>query len=223
MVTELTDARTGRTNIDEVFIRGNAVLESIQAFLEKAKSDPDSAEGYMACGKVNEVSGDHFVSIAWYERALGANPDLHEARCRMAVAQLKNGQKQDALRTAIELTSMAPEFVFTALVRGRPISAMSLLGDAFRESGYTQEAMDAYARALEYVPEDMYAAGHYGTLLFQNGQIEEAMEVFKKIDPENGIFGPVSAAARLAHRDPGLLPAIRESFVDWRLAGHVVV
>jgi tetratricopeptide (TPR) repeat protein len=222
-MAELTDAKTGRTNIDEVFIRGNAVVESVSTFLETAKTNPDSADGYMACGKVNEVSGDLYVAIAWYERALGVNPDLHEARCRLAAAQLKNGQKQDAMRTAIEVTSMAPDFVFTALVRGRPISAMSLLGDALRESGYKDEAMDAYRRALNYVPEDMYAAGHYGTLLLQNGNIEEAMEVLKKIDPENGIFGPVSAAARLAERDPALLPAIRESYVDWRLAGEVVV
>lgn len=222
-MTDLTDAKAGRTNVEEVFIRGNAVLDSIKQFLEKVKADPDSPEGYMCCGKVNEVSGDLFVAIAWYERALGANPDLHEARCRLGVAQIKNGHLKDAMCTAIEVTSMAPDFVFTALVRGRPISAMSLLGDAFRESDFNNEAMDAYKRALDYVPEDIYAAGQYGTLLFQNGQLDEAMEMFKKVDPENGIFGPVSAGARLAERDPGLLPAIRESYVDWRLAGNVVV
>jgi tetratricopeptide (TPR) repeat protein len=198
---------------DELEIRANCIMSATSQFLERLRKNATDGNGLLAGGKIHEVEGDFPLAIKWYRRALGVMPELYEAAARIAAVQIKLHDLPGALSTAIELVRDAPDLVFPALVRRRPLSSWSVLGDTLRLNGQIDAARQAYHRAMISVPHEMYAAGHYGTLLLEAGKFEEAIEVFDTIDEANGSFGPIRAAVKASLGDPVLLPTIRDSYI----------
>ncbi|WP_330961986.1 tetratricopeptide repeat protein [Photobacterium sp. 53610] len=212
------DYNRGTNDFDpnEVRHRAEAIISATNEHLKEFNKHEPTARGFLAAGKINETEGDLAYAIRWYERAIGADPELHEARARLALAQIKSSQhesrahvRQQALENALKLVQSAPKLVFAAVVRRRPLSAWTVLGDAQRAHGNDNAAIEAYSKAIVVEPRDMYAAGHLGTLLLKQGNVDEALKQLNNVDRQNGVFGQIEAAVRLAAANPETLISIR--------------
>ncbi|MDJ0643340.1 MAG: tetratricopeptide repeat protein [Erythrobacter sp.] len=181
----------------------SAKLGELLAMVESKEGDAQ----LMAAGNLAEIGQDFAGAARWYERALELDPSNDDALARLALVRVKLNQVQSAVEAASTLAMRSPEFTFTSLMMDRPLSAMTVLGNALEKSGDDEAAARAFNQAVSLQEDDAYSVGSLGVLLVKEGKISEAVEQFDKLESEGSAFAPVASAARLAIADPALAPA----------------
>lgn len=193
-------------NVETILERAQVVINAIAEQVEIVKKKPSHADGLVASGKIYEFSNELSVAISFYQQALGKAHQNPEAWARLALAKLKFGLLKEGLNDAIQLSNYEPGFRFLTLCK-TPTSSMTVLGEALRLNDFTDKAMEAYHKAAEIEPKDLYAHGRRAELLLAAGHLEEAVELLDYI-PKTGRFDNLISALKLSKNDPKLLPAI---------------
>jgi tetratricopeptide (TPR) repeat protein len=202
----MTHPEGGDNGFASVERQANSIIRVANEYLSAASDDPDSASGLLAAGKIWELA--HVLPAArdYYQRALKADSGLLEAQARLALSQIKSGDPESGLRTALALAEQDSSYRFQTLTGSLTITVMTVLGDAFRTTGALDSATEAYSKALELAPEDTYAATRLAELHLQRGDLDAAFELGSKID---GAYVPhLEATLRLSRNDPRVLPAV---------------
>jgi Flp pilus assembly protein TadD len=186
-----------------------AQLTALRAALDRYElllDSPDADAAALTAGKLHELCRSPELAAEAYATLLQRNPSNTEAKARLAIALLKSGDTEQALRHAQELVQHNPDFRFRTLLDS-PASIMTILGDALEATGDDSGAADAYGRALGLEPQDEYSAGRLGMLIASSGDTEG----LRQLEPR---LGNDSAAAllrsvlRLKSNDAHFLPAI---------------
>ncbi len=104
-----------------------------------------------------------------YEAAVAAQPDLAEAHCNLANAQLRTGSDDAALASARRAIELKPELA----------EAHNVLGTILRERRRPADALASFLKAARLKPDYGEALNNLGSVLEQEGQVEEAGKYFQ--------------------------------------------
>jgi len=193
-----------RSRLDETVAKGHEIVKIVQALTQEALGNSEDA-ALVACGKIREIAQPYRLAEACYRDALRVNPGNLEALARLAIAYMKNGNVGRALSIAAELTDRKPRFVFKD-ISGQPVSAMTVLGDAYRSADDLHRAKGAYEAALKLEPADAHSAIFLAQILADDGQLDKAAEIATSAGGHVAI--QLQATLRLLGKDPNGLPAI---------------
>ena len=186
---------------------GEQTVEAIKAYSELTVGREDNPNVLVAAGKL-AMSTPNGLSTALelLGEALVLDPDLHEARAFLALAELQSGLSESGLETAASLAFTAPDFTFKTRL-GLPTSAQTVLGDALFRNNRPREAVAAYERAIKIEPHDQHAIKRLVSLYLTNGQASAAVGLLGRIE-ETDENRTLISAVRLAANDPARLPSI---------------
>ncbi len=124
--------------------RARKLITSVEAYVQQMESPTASAASrFLAAGKVYELDSHYVGAVAFYKRALLVDPECSEALARLAQTLVKASSPAEALQHATALVAVNPAFRYESLTTNRPSSAMTVLGEALRASGYHKEAAEA--------------------------------------------------------------------------------
>jgi len=169
----------------------------------------NSAAGALARGKVISLAADYDHAIVCFEEAIALDKNLTEASARLALTQLKAGQPEAALRSAMKLAAQQPKFMIQELMSNERISAMTILGEALLANGRINDAVAAYKSAREISDKDSYAAGRLAQVLVATGNASEAIKLAGQFSANpRSCFRDLNAIMPLGQRNAALLPAI---------------
>lgn len=141
------------------FARAEAI--AIQA----AEADPACANAWFLLGAARHSLRNPEAALPALERALGLDPNLHEARRACAAILLESKRPHEALAQIDEL------------LRRRPAATDFLVdaGVVLEELGETAAALARYDEALRRLPSDFRARLNRAALLARLGRLEEAL------------------------------------------------
>jgi tetratricopeptide (TPR) repeat protein len=189
------------------------IIDVAQTQLEEINRDPSSAAALLAAGKIHEIEDQLTLAIDCYMKAAGKEYGLNEATARLALAQLKVGQFARSLETALTLVERAPDFTFSSLIKNKPLSALTVLGEALLANGSPEDAALTFRRALTLQAADSQAAARLSLLLLDQGNPAEAKKLVQQVEPTSGLFSVINSMLSLADNDPELLPVVRRAKV----------
>lgn len=182
--------------------RGRQIVEIVSSLIKEVESGGGSDCALVAAGKIHEVGREFALSLKAYSASEGNS----EAIVRTAIVYLKIGDPGRALATIKAFTDKEPEFRF-ADISGRPLSARTILGDAYRANGDLAAAREAYTAALELVPEDSHSAAQLARMHLADNSVDEAVKLSERFF-EDDEMSALHATTRLLANDPNRLPAL---------------
>lgn len=189
----------------------NALAKSVADQLAKnaldasAAAGGDSATALLARGKAFQLASYFEEAAQSFEAAVAIDPNLSEARARLAVVQMRASQPQRALATAMDLAQSEPSFLLHELTSSQAMSAMTILGDALSLNGRVEDALEAYRNAVKRSPKDMFAAGRLAQAYLSLGDAKSAFEQADKI-ANNPRFHSLTRLLRLGNETLAVLP-----------------
>jgi cytochrome c-type biogenesis protein CcmH len=86
----------------------NDLAGAERALAEAQRIEPDNPSVIANIGLLQASKGDYGSAIRSFNKALDADPGLHEARFRLAVTYAKAGRRAEAAATARDLLSRLP-------------------------------------------------------------------------------------------------------------------
>lgn len=191
--------------------KGLEILGIVKKLIHEADGK-DEVAALIAAGKIREIAQTFQLAASCYTEALRLDSKNGEARARLALAFLKGRAFAKGLAVALDLVEQQPKFTFHD-ISGRPISAMTVLGDAYRDNGNLPEAKRAYTKALELVPKDIHASTYLAQIHADEGDLDHATSLAAIAAGEGG-GDQFQATVRLLASDANRLPAIRGLIVD---------
>jgi Tfp pilus assembly protein PilF len=143
-----------------------------KALLEQAaQENPNDPQAAFYLGVANEGTGDAAGALAQYKKALGLDPKLTEARVNLSALQLDAEDAAGALETVeagLKQTPKHPE-----LLTNRALALEAL--------GKNDEALSAYAAAVEAKADDPMLRYAYAELLAGANKSSEAVAQLKQL------------------------------------------
>ncbi|MBX7554404.1 hypothetical protein K1Y78_42335 [Streptomyces sp. tea 10] len=131
--------------------------------------DHSPAETAVACGKIHDIAGDHQVAEGFYREALRHSPESLEALARLVIVTLTRGDLAEGLALARQLEEANADFVFETIT-GKPVTTMTVLGDALRLNGELSRAKSAYETSVRLTQgKDRHSLAHLADALLQRG------------------------------------------------------
>ncbi|SFG02009.1 hypothetical protein SAMN05518801_105229 [Novosphingobium sp. CF614] len=183
-------------------VRGKQIIDIVTGLLTIIDNDEAANAKALAAGKIHEIGREFEQARKAYAAAQG----LPEAAVRSAIVDLKTGEACRALGSIKHFIEAHRDFRF-ADISGRPLSAATILGDAYRMTGNGKAAIDAYREALELVPGDSHSAAHLARLYLTDNAPEEAITLSERfLDAEE--MSALQSTTRLLANDPNKLPAL---------------
>lgn len=183
-----------------------------QKILEEAvRIDPRAPAPLVALGANAERRCDRIGAIAYFDKALAAEPNNAEAQVRRAIALTALRRFDEAETSLAVLVRDRPEVATHWIAYGTVLSQRHKLGEAeaayrraleaspdlpeayhglatVMDAGRDREAVLAtYERALALSPKDPHVKANYATLLSRIGRMQEAEALFEAalaIDPK---------------------------------------
>jgi tetratricopeptide (TPR) repeat protein len=158
---------------------GAAVLGQAVATYEKlATLEPKSVENKMILGQLYTIQHDAKKAEAAFTAAREIEPDSEEVILNMARLYAESGDVARAAQVIeqVPVNDRTPKMEFT-------------LGAAYDQLKKLPEAVSAYERALDMVPNDPHTIEALAQALNANNQLDEALKQYRslaKADPENG-------------------------------------
>lgn len=173
----------------------------------------------IAAGQLCEISGN-LAEAAQIYRAAAAEAECAVAvLARLTLVQIKLGQSEEALQTAIRLVSHGNSALETLV--GTPLRAKTVLGDALLACGQSDSALKAYEEAHLAEPNDARAGSQLVQMLVERGRLDEARQFAGQVTFEPG-RRPLKAFLGLVSDGDDAFPAFRGiRFGDMR-ADHAV-
>jgi tetratricopeptide (TPR) repeat protein len=168
----------------------------------------NQAAKLVASGKIREISQNFMIAESYYREALRLDSNELEALARLALVKLKAGEYAEGLTLAHQLQEYDASFSFESIT-GQTVTAMTVLGDAYRLNGEQTKAKKAYETSIKITNgKDRYAASKVVEALVDEGEIESAAEMLKTVvvpDQQNALAATIS----LLQNDPNRLPALQ--------------
>jgi tetratricopeptide (TPR) repeat protein len=180
---------------------GDAIAQAQQgAFL-----DPENPIVQTIVGRIFAVNGQADQAVAAYRRALDADPGYAAARLALIEAELARGNRDAAIEeakkaaadmpTSPEINLLLGEFsvrqndyaaalgYLERAMKGMPGNAdgWALLGRAYQFTKRTDDAAEAYAKAVELAPQNTNYRTTYGLLLGMTGDFDKGVEELQKV------------------------------------------
>lgn len=186
---------------------GELAAKAIHAYSGQCSGKEDDPAVLLAAGKLAMTTPDRLAEACQLlGAALARDPELHEARAFLALAELQSGSAEAGLETAVGLAFRAPDFTFKTRL-GLPTSAQTVLGDALFQNNRIDEAIAAYERAIRVQAHDQHAVRRLASLYLAKGQASNASGLLNRIEVTDETRTLVSAV-RLAANDASRLPSI---------------
>ena len=168
--------------------------------------DPDDTIGLVLSGRVTEMLNGHDQAIQTYQRVLTLDPDMLDARVRLATIYLDRRRGEEAAEQLAVLRDRIPgnrdvrvlwaqtlrllgrnaeaRREFDALLASYPDDPRVLAecgGLALLEDDGAARAEDLLGRAVQRDPANVHARNQLALALGQNGKAEAAAEQYKRI------------------------------------------
>lgn len=177
---------------------GQGDLAGAETLLHSLWEQQPASEVAALQGQVLRAAGRWAEAIAWFERALDADPA--DARPRIAIGQIQRQQgDQEAARGSFEQVLLQAGLAL-AFAPDQPPRLLEL-GLAYAELEQPADAIAALEAALDADPELVEAHRSLATLLHQQGRIGEAAahhEALARLEPSS--LGPRIERALALHR-----------------------
>lgn len=126
----------------------------------------------------------------------------------------------EGLALARQLEESDADFAFETIT-GKPVTAMTVLGDALRLNGELSRAKSVYEKSVRLTQgKDRHSLAHLADGLLREGQTEEAITVLQQYTSADEM-GRLNACASLLRSDPNSLTSFR-SALDQHLDGSDV-
>lgn len=185
----------------------NSLTHSLIKTLSDAsqKIGGDDAAAALARGKVFQLSNYLDAAISSFQTALAREPELDEARARLAQVQSLAHQPENALATAMELVQSNPGYKLTEMTSAQTMTAMTLLGDVLVRNNRVKDATEAYKVAASRYKDDTFAAGRLAQAYLVSGQPQKAMEAVPSF-ASNPRFVSLQKILTLGRENEALLP-----------------
>lgn len=155
---------------------------AIEIFKHISTIQPNHAIWPYMIGYQFYIRGDWAQSIEWFDRALNLNSDYIKVLYRKGYAQLRLGQREDALRTlhhCIEIWGQLPQ-AEQQTNRKYYAKANFLLGKAYLNVGLSLKARRPLEVAVSFDGDDLDKRYELGKCLLQNGDADGAIEQLSK-------------------------------------------
>jgi len=155
---------------------------AIEIFKHISSIQPNHAIWPYMIGYQFYIKGDWAQSIEWFDRALNLNSDYIKALYRKGYAQLRLGQREDALETlhyCIEVCEQLPQ-AEQQTNRKYYAKANFLLGKAYLNVGLSLKARRPLEVAVSFDGDDLDKRYELGKCLLQNGDADGAIEQLSK-------------------------------------------
>ncbi|HEY7511925.1 MAG TPA: tetratricopeptide repeat protein [Vicinamibacteria bacterium] len=167
--------------------------------------NPKNPAVQVAVGRIFEAANNFDQATSAYRRALEADPGYVPARSALLKLQVLRGELDAALAEAEKLAQAAPENAEAQLIRGRillrkgdfggavgPLEAAAkfdpqnaeahaLLGTAYQYTRESDNALEAYAKAVQLAAQNTDYRSTYGLLLALNKRYDEGVAELKKV------------------------------------------
>ncbi|AMV25651.1 tetratricopeptide repeat protein [Gemmata sp. SH-PL17] len=208
-------------------------LEAHNALGEWLDQDPDDTLALLLRGKFLESQMGFEHAIAAYRRVLELDPDLLEARLRLATLFVNRRNGEDAIEQLVVLRERLPDnaqvhilWAKALSLQGRTAEARVALDDCLLRhpdnsdallergaralaEGDEQAAVDYLGRAIKNDPGNVAARHQYALALARNRQQAEAKreyETIKQLEADNErVLALVQGPLQRNPRDPALL------------------
>lgn len=198
-------------------LRAGRHHEAERRLLEICAGSGADAESWFLLGAVRGIRGDARGADDCFRRALGLNPDFHQARFNLGIA-LRDQGRLDEAREELESVTRAcsghadaqnvlgcvyfrldrtddAERCFRAAVRSNPVfpEALTNLGNVLSSRKCWAEAIALYRQAIHLAPGHGDASLNLGNALIELGQAEEAISLCQQAITAN----PMNAETHL--------------------------
>lgn len=202
MASELAELYASRSERPEDRLFAGWVLTSFGGYLQDVRSVKSSAEYFrrglvlspsnetalLAKAAAHEKHGEYLNAMRDLAEAVRINPDNHHARLRLALCQLRGGERfnvEDNVKKVLKGDS-------TGWIRS---IAYQELGKYYLEEERLEKAEQLLRKGLEELPNDQGVALVLATLLERDLRVSEAFEVLNLILPR----GPDEPSPRLIY------------------------
>lgn len=134
--------------------------------------DPNNARALFMMAFIFQGRRDYDRAIGYYEQALVARPNWHEAMNNLGTTYLQTSRWEEAVEVYEELTSF-PTY-------STPGHAHNNLGWAYYQLGRTRQALEQFTLALMFQPEHCLAWNNQGIVHQDLGNIQESRRSFEQ-------------------------------------------
>ncbi|MEI6762333.1 MAG: tetratricopeptide repeat protein [Betaproteobacteria bacterium] len=149
--------------------RSERLPQAIAAYKLVLQQQPEHAHALHMLGMLAQLQDDQMAAVEWIKRAIAIEPTPEMHYNLGVVLQAQKDWKGAALHynTAI---AMRPDYGF----------AWTNLGSVFKELGFKEATIEAYARAVELQPSICSLHTNLGTALIAASRPREAIDAFQR-------------------------------------------
>ncbi len=150
---------------------------AIDQFEQIVRLEPKSVDNHLLLGRLYRLNNEMSKAEEEFKAAIQLQPDSEEAVSSLAYLYNEQGNSQ----RAIAILNQVPD-------TGRTAKLYSALGYTYEQQKDYKKAIDAYRKAVEMDHDNLDALRGLAQNLFNDGQIEAALEQYKAIaeaDPQD--------------------------------------
>ncbi len=141
---------------------------ALAEFARELELDPYHVDSYRGLAAAQTILGDAPAAVASLEQALAIDAQDDEVKLELGRQLTNLGRFEEA------------EALLLAAADGGAATAYTELGTLYRRQGRTEEAADAFRRALRLDPNELAAMVNLGQVLIAQGKAEEGQALLKK-------------------------------------------
>ncbi|HYX72412.1 MAG TPA: tetratricopeptide repeat protein [Nitrososphaera sp.] len=187
--------------------RGKEIVAIVERLVSQVSENKNEVDSLLAAGKIREIEQRFILAKQIYLTINRLDPKALEALARLALVYLKMGNPIEGLAVAKRLVEQDKDFRF-ADISGRPVSAMTVLGDAYRQASDLEQAKTAYQSAIEIQPNDAHSAAKLAEILLGEHNVSKAAELVDRFI-DGSELDSYKATIQLLQNDANRLPAIK--------------
>jgi protein O-mannosyl-transferase len=165
---------------------------------------PDDVTVLFNMGLNKARAGDDKAAIAYYVRALRANPQNSDAHNLLGAALLRQGRFDEAMRKVAEAVRLEPRYA----------AAQNDLGSLLARQGRLPQAIGRFREAIQLKPDFALARRNLARALLDQGRVKSAIIELQ----EGARLSPIDPMLRndlgLAHAQAGELQPAIEQFAE---------
>jgi tetratricopeptide (TPR) repeat protein len=192
-------------NLGVAFAAQGQLDRAIAAFKEALEHNPKLYEAHFSLGRCYQRIDDAGRAYIHYDQACNARPQAAEPRYYMGLMHQSHGAHELAQRCFTEALRVEPTFISPEVQEDEALVNRSeeevaqwyyRLSQDLKQQGYEEEAERIYNALLQWRPEEHQARYMLGNLLARTNRLDEAMEQYEQIPPQDKYF--VEARMRIS-------------------------
>ena len=140
--TQVDNPRFNRTDanvlLGAIYFDQSRLEESVAAFQQAIKGDPNHRQSHIELGRVLNRLGDFALAADHFEKALERRQNDPELRFKLGMARLNSGDPSEAIRQLIQSVELRPS-----------AATHHQIGNIYHAQGQVKEALQHYSDAVE--------------------------------------------------------------------------